>query len=149
LTAQEFDYNKTNMSTDREEGRGNKSLLNIQEPDEMCYIAAPAGGAAAEAPEGGALAGPSASPHLPVVGAGNPIAVPDLAQLGAKRADSSIRGISSCRERHVQRAFEKNNFCAMPGPRSLARPVRYVISHTYTTKFSPTSRRWDMYYNNV
>jgi hypothetical protein len=31
--------------------------------------AAPAGGAVAAAPEGVALAGPSASPHLPVVGA--------------------------------------------------------------------------------
>jgi hypothetical protein len=40
----------------------------------MIYIImlAPAGGGAAAAPEGGALAGPSASPHLPVVGAGNP-----------------------------------------------------------------------------
>jgi hypothetical protein len=35
---------------------------------------APAGGVAAAAPEGGALAGPSASPHLPVVGARNPAA---------------------------------------------------------------------------
>jgi hypothetical protein len=35
---------------------------------------------AAAAPEGGALAGPSASPHLPVVGAGNPVAVPGLAR---------------------------------------------------------------------
>jgi hypothetical protein len=42
--------------------------------------AAPAGGASAAAPEGGALAGPSASPHLPVVGAGNPVAVPGLAR---------------------------------------------------------------------
>ena len=40
---------------------------------------APAGGAAAAPPEGGALAGPSASPHLPVVGAGNPEAVPGMA----------------------------------------------------------------------
>jgi hypothetical protein len=31
-------------------------------------------------PEGGALAGPSASPYLPVVGAGNPVAVPGLAR---------------------------------------------------------------------
>jgi hypothetical protein len=41
---------------------------------------APDGGAAAAAPEGGALAGPSASPPLPVVGAGNPVAVPCLAR---------------------------------------------------------------------
>jgi hypothetical protein len=41
---------------------------------------APAGGAAAAAPEVGALAGPSASPHLPVVGARNPVAVPSLAR---------------------------------------------------------------------
>jgi hypothetical protein len=39
-----------------------------------------AGGAAAAAPEGGALARPSASPHLPVVGAGNPVAVLGLAR---------------------------------------------------------------------
>jgi hypothetical protein len=38
----------------------------------------PAGGAAAAAPEGGALASPSASPYLPVVGARNPVAVPCL-----------------------------------------------------------------------
>jgi hypothetical protein len=37
-----------------------------------------AGGAPAAAPEGGALANPSASPHLPVVGARNPVAVPGL-----------------------------------------------------------------------
>jgi hypothetical protein len=41
---------------------------------------APAGGAAAAAPEGGARAGPWASPHLPVVGARNPVAVPGLAR---------------------------------------------------------------------
>jgi hypothetical protein len=41
---------------------------------------APAGGATAAAPEGGALAGPSASPHLPVVGARNHVAVPGLAR---------------------------------------------------------------------
>jgi hypothetical protein len=41
---------------------------------------APAGGTAAAAPEGGALVGPSASPHLPAVGAGNPVAVPGLAR---------------------------------------------------------------------
>jgi hypothetical protein len=64
---------------------------------------APAGGAAAAAPEGGALASPSASPHFPVVGAGNPVAVPSMARQGAnKRADSSIRMINRCREGHVQ-----------------------------------------------
>jgi hypothetical protein len=31
-------------------------------------------------PRGGALARPSASPHLPVVGTGNPVAVPRLAR---------------------------------------------------------------------
>jgi hypothetical protein len=41
---------------------------------------APAGGAAAAAPEGGALARPSAFPRLPVVGAGNPVAVLGLAR---------------------------------------------------------------------
>jgi hypothetical protein len=41
---------------------------------------ASAGGAAAAAPEGGAFAGPSAPPHLPVVGDGNPVAVPGLAR---------------------------------------------------------------------
>jgi hypothetical protein len=41
---------------------------------------APAGGVAAAAPEGGALACPSASPHLPVVGVGNPVAVLGLAR---------------------------------------------------------------------
>jgi hypothetical protein len=46
----------------------------------VCRNAAPAGGAAAAAPEGDALAGPSASPHLPVVGDGNPVAVPGLAR---------------------------------------------------------------------
>jgi hypothetical protein len=48
--------------------------------DSVCMIQAPAGGAAAAAPEGGALACPSASPHLPVVGVGNPVAVPGLAR---------------------------------------------------------------------
>jgi hypothetical protein len=41
---------------------------------------APAGGAAAAAPDGGALIGPSPSPHLPVVGARNPVAVPGVAR---------------------------------------------------------------------
>jgi hypothetical protein len=50
-----------------------------------------AGGAAAAAPDGGALAGPSASPHLPVAGVGNPVAVLGLARQGAKRADNAIR----------------------------------------------------------
>jgi hypothetical protein len=36
---------------------------------------APAGGVMAAAQEGGALASPSASPHLSVVGVGNPVAV--------------------------------------------------------------------------
>jgi hypothetical protein len=40
---------------------------------------APAGAAAA-ALEGGALASPSASPRLPVVGVGNPVAVQGLAR---------------------------------------------------------------------
>jgi hypothetical protein len=49
--------------------------------DQSKYLReAPAGGAAAAAPEEDALAGPSASPHLPVVGAGNPVAVPGLAR---------------------------------------------------------------------
>jgi hypothetical protein len=42
-------------------------------------------------PGGGALAGPSASLHLPVVGAGNSVTVPDLARSGAKRAGTTIR----------------------------------------------------------
>jgi hypothetical protein len=46
----------------------------------VVYLWAPAGGAAAAAPEGVALAGPSASPHLPVVGARNPVAVPGMAR---------------------------------------------------------------------
>jgi hypothetical protein len=50
---------------------------------------APAGGAAAAAPEGGALAGPPASPHIPVVGAGNPVAVPGVA---ARSAGSTALG---------------------------------------------------------
>jgi hypothetical protein len=41
---------------------------------------ASAGGVVAPVPEGGALARPSASPHLPVVGAENPVAVPGLAR---------------------------------------------------------------------
>jgi hypothetical protein len=40
----------------------------------------PAGGAAAAAAEGVPLAGPSAAPHLPVVGARNHVAVPCLAR---------------------------------------------------------------------
>jgi hypothetical protein len=48
--------------------------------DLITCLPAPAGGAAAAAPEGGALAGPSASPHLPLVGARNPVAVPGLAR---------------------------------------------------------------------
>jgi hypothetical protein len=60
-----------------------------------------------DGPEGGALAGPSASPHLPVVGVGNPVAVLGVTRYGAKRADSSIRRINNCRESHVHRAFEK------------------------------------------
>jgi hypothetical protein len=62
---------------------------------------APAGGATVAAPKGDALASPSASPHLPVVGAGNPL------PCQAKRADSSIRRINSCRESLVHMAFEK------------------------------------------
>jgi hypothetical protein len=38
------------------------------------------------------------------------------------------------------RAFEKNNFCAVPAPRSPAQPVRYVFSRTDTPKYSPTLR---------
>jgi hypothetical protein len=49
-------------------------------PYAIMSAVAPAGGAAAAAPEEGALAGPSASPHLPVEGAGNPIAVLGLAR---------------------------------------------------------------------
>jgi hypothetical protein len=45
-----------------------------------CSKRAPAGGAAAAAPEGVALARPSASPHLPVVGVKSPAAVPGLAR---------------------------------------------------------------------
>jgi hypothetical protein len=45
-----------------------------------CVWRAPAGGAAAAALEGGTLASPSASPYLPVVGAGNPVAVSSLAR---------------------------------------------------------------------
>jgi hypothetical protein len=45
----------------------------------MVARSAPAGGAAAAAPDG-VVAGPSASPHLPVVGAGNPVAVLGLAR---------------------------------------------------------------------
>jgi hypothetical protein len=44
----------------------------------LALFEAPAGGAAVAAPEGGALASPSASPRLPVAGAGNPVAVPCL-----------------------------------------------------------------------
>jgi hypothetical protein len=58
---------------------------------------APAAGAPAAAPEGFALACPSASPYLLVVGAGNPVAVLGLAQQGAKRAGIGIRAINSCR----------------------------------------------------
>jgi hypothetical protein len=39
-----------------------------------------AGGSTAAAPEGGALEGPSAFPHLPVVGVEDPVAVPSLAR---------------------------------------------------------------------
>jgi hypothetical protein len=46
---------------------GRKATREQGSRHEVCE--APAGGAAAAAPEGGALAGPSASPHLPVVGA--------------------------------------------------------------------------------
>jgi hypothetical protein len=50
---------------------------------------APAGGAAAAAPEGGALAGPSALTPTPSWGcAGNPIVVPCMAHLGARRRES-------------------------------------------------------------
>jgi hypothetical protein len=47
-----------------------------------CDIGVPSGAAAA-APEGSALGGPSVSPHLYVVGAGNPVAGPRLARYGA------------------------------------------------------------------
>jgi hypothetical protein len=57
-------------------------------------------------PEGGALAGQPASPHLPVVGAGNPVAVSSLTRQGAKRAGTAIHGINSCRESLVRRPFE-------------------------------------------
>jgi hypothetical protein len=57
----------------------------------------------AAAPEGGALACPSASPHLPVFGAGNSAAVASFARQGAKRADSAIRTNRSFRESQVRR----------------------------------------------
>jgi hypothetical protein len=66
---------------------------------------APAGGTTAVALERGALADPLASTHLPVVGVGNPVAVPCLAHKGAKTADNAICVIRSCRERPVRRAF--------------------------------------------
>jgi hypothetical protein len=66
------------------------------------------------APEGGALAGPSASPHFPVVGGGNPVAVPCLGRLRAKRAGIAIRAIRSCRESHVHRALKKVCFVRYP-----------------------------------
>ena len=60
------------------DGPNELSSGEVEEP--AARAMAPAGGAVAAAPEGGALAGPSASPHLPVVGAGNPVAVPGLAR---------------------------------------------------------------------
>jgi hypothetical protein len=51
-------------------------------------------------------------PHLLVVGVGNPIAVPSLARLGARRVKSGgcDPRISSCREASIRRAF-KNIRC--------------------------------------
>jgi hypothetical protein len=46
----------------------------------LLAVEVPAGGATAAAREGGALASPSASPHLPVLGARNPVAVLCLAR---------------------------------------------------------------------
>jgi hypothetical protein len=57
-----------------------KGGVSTSIPLPSAYVLALPGGAAAAAPEWGALAGPSASPHLPVVGDGNPIAVPCLAR---------------------------------------------------------------------
>jgi hypothetical protein len=56
----------------------------------LLWLAAPAGGAAAAAPEGGAVAGRrpvGTYPHLLVVGASNPIAELRLARLGARRGE--------------------------------------------------------------
>jgi hypothetical protein len=59
---------------------------------------APTGGTTAAAPEEGALAWPvGTQPHILVVGACNPIAVPCLARLGARRGDSG-----SCNPRDMQ-----------------------------------------------
>jgi hypothetical protein len=110
--------------------------------DDLLFLAtsflAPAGGATAANPEGGALACPSASPRLPVVTARNSVGVPSLARLEAKRADSAIRAISSCRESHVHGALDIYIFiylkphvhgyiCTLPAPRSPARAVRCVF----------------------
>jgi hypothetical protein len=61
------------------------NVTNAFGPSGKCHNhceLAPASGAAAAAREGGALAGPSASPHLSVAGVGNPVAVPCLVRGG-------------------------------------------------------------------
>jgi hypothetical protein len=90
-----------------------KVVLSLTSPFLLLYantlkkISIHLGGAAAAAPEGGTLASPSASPHPPVVGAGNHVAVPCLARCGAKRAGSTIRAICSCRKNPCTEGFLK------------------------------------------
>jgi hypothetical protein len=95
---------------------------------------APAGGAAAAAPERGALACPRGSVgtylYLHAVGVGNPVAVPTFTRYGAKR------GTGSCDPRdpqlsgsHVRRVLGKHNI-RTPAQGSPARPFRYVFSAT-------------------
>jgi hypothetical protein len=92
-------------------------------------------------PGGGCARRPVGAPSPPRDGRWKPRSRARLSTAtGAKRADSSIRRISSCRESHVHRAFEKINICAIPAPRSPARPVRYVFSHTNTHEYNLSLR---------
>jgi hypothetical protein len=109
------------------------------------FEGAPAGGATAAALEGSTLAGPSASPHLPVVCVGNPVAVTCLARCGAKRVGCAIPAISNFRESHVRRGFEKQ-LCTLPAPRSPGRPVRYTFSRRDTTRIPSHLAGWGSMY---
>jgi hypothetical protein len=106
-------------------------LEGVDHPSWLAW--APAGGATAEAPEGGALACPSASPHIPVVSARNPVDVPSLARSGIKRAGTAIRAIGSCQESLVHVALNKE-FMYTSGPKipRSARPICLFVARYYS-----------------
>jgi hypothetical protein len=79
--------------------RGHVCITKTSSHDGL--IGAPTGG-----PGGGCARMPVGIPSPPRGGCWKPHSRAMLGTVGAKRADSAIRGISNCRESHVQKAFE-------------------------------------------